>query len=62
MGDSALSIGGWSIVMAGGALLLAFAEGDRDVLRAAALKGPEAMLSSLRTTLAPPLPIGLRGA
>ena len=50
------------MVMAGGALVLALAGGDREVLRAPALNGPEAMLSSLRTTLAPPVPMGLRGA
>lgn len=60
MGEAALSTGGWSMVMAGGARVLALAGGDLEVLRA--LKGPEAMLSSLRTTLAPPVPMGLRGA
>jgi hypothetical protein len=62
MGDAARSTGGWSMVMAGGALLLALAGGDRDVLRAAGMKGPEAILSILRATFAPPVSMGLRGA
>lgn len=50
------------MVMAGGTTALALAEGEREVLRAGALKGPGAIVSSLRTTLAPPVPMGLRGA
>lgn len=50
------------MVIAGGFRAPAFAEGDLDELRAGALKGPGAIVSILRATVAPPVPMGLRGA
>jgi hypothetical protein len=50
------------MVIAGGALLLVFTDGDRDVLRVVGMKGLVAARPSLGATLPPPMAMGLRGA